>query len=182
MNQFNILAGMLGSSDGEAAEPDVAFFTLTPKTLRYGHGSEVFPLKNIARVGKYKVIETKFPLILIILLLLAGISLLFSGHGVLILLGLLCLVGAGFGIVNRMKPRKFAFGIETCSGARRYLVSSDQTFIDKVLNIVTSYFEQDQSVGTYINFEDRSIRVEGDVHGNVSSGDRPANHDQSDPK
>jgi hypothetical protein len=178
MNQFNILAGMLGSSDGEAAEPNVQYFTLTPKTLRYGHGSEVFPLKNIARVGKYKVIETKFPLILIILLLLAGLSLLFSGHGALIVLGLLCLAGAVFGIINRMKPRKFAFGIEACSGARRYLVSSDEAFIDKVLKVVTSYFEQEQSGGISINFEDRSISVAGDVHGNVSSGDKGSNYDK----
>ena len=82
------------------------------------------------------------------------------------------MAGAAYCVWHRMRPRRFAFGVEVASGASRYLLSQDEGFIDRVLVTVTSYFEKGQSGGTQVNFVDRSIHVLGDNYGDLTSGDR----------
>jgi hypothetical protein len=171
MAQKSFLNTVFGDAGEQPAEPKPSFLTLTPRTIQLGHGSEIYQLKNITRIGKYKVLEKQFPIIGIALLALVGLAaVIVSGTGPTIF-GLLLLLGAGYGIWSRMQPRTYAFGIEANSGTIRYLYAKDHAFIEEIVKTVTQYIETDQSTGMIINIEDRSINNTGFIGGSVQSGD-----------
>lgn len=171
MAKRNLLSNAFNESSEQSTDPHPTFLTLTPKTIRLGYGSEVFPLRNITRIGKYKVLEAKFPLFLVIVLALAGLGSLvtFSVPG--LLFAVLFLGGAGYGFWQRMQPKTFAFGFETNAGSIRHLHVQDEAFVTKVVEVVTSYIESEQEAGLVINVEDRSIKNVGFIGGHVQTGD-----------
>lgn len=171
MAQNSFFNAMFGDSGEQPVEPKPSFLTLTPRTIQLGHGSEIFQLKNLTRIGKYKVLEKQFPLFAIAVLGIVGLGLITVSGTVPTLLGLLVLAAAGYGIWSRMRPKTYAFGFETNSGTVRYLYAKDDAFIGQIVSKVTQYIETEQSSGVVINVEDRSIKNTGYIGGNVQSGD-----------
>lgn len=172
MSTKDLLSKALSGSAEKPAEPKVDFFTLTSKTIRYGHGSEVYPLKQVARFGKFKITESKIPLIVVIGLGIFGLYLLTHLSLSNVFFALPALAIAGYGIWQRLQPGRFALGIETASGSSRYLVSTDEAFIDEVLELMTRYIEEETVGNTRIvNFVDRSIRIKGNNFGTASTND-----------
>jgi hypothetical protein len=165
LNKNNLLSAALNTSGEQSVDPAPKFLTITPKTLQLGHGSEIFQIKNLTRVGKYKVIESKFPIILIIIVAMAGLGALVSMSKVGFIFGLLLLAIAAYGVWSRTQPGTFAFGFECNSGATRYLHTKDEQFIDKIVNIVSSYIEAEQTASVQINIEDRSVTNTGIING-----------------
>lgn len=173
MTQRNILAST-PSDEGQQVEPHPTFLTLSPRTIRLGHGSEIFPIHNLTRIGKYKVLEARFPLIGIILLGIIGSTLLavsaFYSSIPGAALGAFLLVCAAFGLWHRMRPKTFAFGFETNAGSVRYLYVKDEQFVGRIVEIVGKYIESEQNTGVIINVEDRSINNVGSIGGNAQTG------------
>jgi hypothetical protein len=164
---------LFSASNEKPAEEQPSFLTLTPHTIRFGHGSEVFQLRNLSRIGKYRVVETKVPLGAIAVSVVAGFALLLIGGAIPSLLGLGFLAGSGYGIWTWIQPRAYAFGLETDSGTTRYLKVRDEGFIDDIVNKVTEYMETKQTDGWVINIEDRSIHNTGEI-GSIATGDHYA--------
>lgn len=170
MKENNLLSSALRTNSEQPVDPHPRFFTITPKTIRLSGGSEIFPLRNVTRVGKYKIAEKQFPVIAIIFF--AGISI----SGFLIqesagmAAGVIFAFAAIYGIIKRMKPKTFAFGFECASGASRYLTTTDEKFIDKILLIVSQYMESDQEATLQINVQDRSITNLGTIVGDLKTG------------
>lgn len=164
----------LGGSGEQLAEPEPSFLTLTPRTIRLGHGSEVFQLSNVTRIGKYKVLEKQFPALIIAIALIAGLAFLVTTGAVSKLVGVALLLVAGYGLWSRMQPKTFAFGIEASSGTTRYLYTKDEAFIGKMVEVVTKYMEAEQSGGVTINIQDRSITnmPGGVITGGANTGDK----------
>lgn len=176
MTQKSLFNAVFGDSGEQPVEPKPSFLTLTPRTIQLGHGSEVFQLRNLTRIGKYKVLEKRFPILGIVFLAIIGLAII--GLGALIasgigptFFGILILFIAGYGIWSRIQPGTYAFGFETNSGTVRYLYAKDHDFIEKIVDVVTQYIESEQSGGMVINIEDRSIKNTGVIGGNVQSGD-----------
>lgn len=170
------IASMLGSN-AQLTDPSPSFITLTPATIVLGHGSEVFQLSNITRVGKYRHKSRNG--FLLVIAILTGLGALgcfqtamtsFHSNG-----------AAGFGVFLLiisalmfwlfMRPGLFAFGFECSSGSSRYIVTPDAKFIDKIVETVSEYMENKQSFGTQINIDNRTIE-RSVIHGSVNQGDK----------
>ena len=134
-----------GGTEEELVDPSPSFFTLTPRTIRLGHGNEVFPLSNIARVGKYKVTKWQFPLLFIVVAVIFGFGFLLAPGTLLKLLSVIPFAVAAYGIWHRSQPKTFAFGFESNSGTTRFLYTTDENFISQIIEKVTNYIESDQS-------------------------------------
>ena len=171
MSQQSNFSSLFNGSNEQSTDPNPTFLTLSPKTIRLGHGSEVFPIKNLTRIGKYKVLEKRFPLLLVIVLSIAGGVSFYSLTNEGMVFGGILLAIAAYGIWKRMQPKTFAFGFETNSGTVRYLYVKDEGFVAKIVDTVTKYIEFDQSSGVVINVEDRSISNVGYIGGNAQTGD-----------
>ena len=155
--------GSLLSPGGEPAEAKPTYFTVTPAAIRVGYGSEIFQLRNITRIGKYKVKSNKFGALLGTILV-GGPGLLWFGSALVShagggsALGGLVLLGiGGIFLWNFLKPGLFAFGFECNSGASRYFYTTDETFIDKIVQTVSEYMESKQKAGKIINIEQHTI-------------------------
>lgn len=171
MKVNSILSAAMNTSGEQSVESEPTFFTVTPNTIRVGHGSEIFQIKNITRIGKYKIAENKFPLILIIICLLAGLGSLATQSGVGVFFGICLLAVAGFGLWSRSRPGTYAFGFECNSGAARYFHTKDEKFIEEIVGVVSQYIESEQAASLQINVVDRSVVNTGIIGGNVQTGD-----------
>jgi len=182
MNRIASLVSDLTGGQAETIEPEVPFFTVTPRTIRFGHGAEVYALHNVTRIGKFKIVRARVPVLVIIVAAVSGLYFLNGFMYVSLsgaLLGLPLLAFAAYGLWTRLRRPHFAFGVQVSSGSTRFLSSRDEKFIDRVLTLVTSYLEGQQDAAYYINMEkveitrveDRSIRNTGTIIGNLQTGD-----------
>jgi hypothetical protein len=155
---------------------------LTPYSIHFG--SEIFPINNLSRVGQYKLLEEKFPIFLIVLLSLIGLALFSTGDAWAVILGIIPLGIAIYGITKRFVTRKYAFGFEMNSGRVIYAYSEDIDFIGRMMESVTKFIESEDRKGGVVidiitqhitnieNIEDRSITNTGFMGGDVISGDK----------
>ena len=161
------------------SEPDVPFFTITPRTIRFGHGSEVYPLRAVARIGKFRAVRWRMPMLVIAVLVLLSAPMLLSLSIANSAFGLPALIAAGWGLWTRLRPDHFVFGVQISSGGTRFLRSKDEQFIDRVIALVTSYLEESEHAVYQINMEnvqitrveDRSVHNSGAIFGSVQTGD-----------
>jgi uncharacterized protein DUF6232 len=182
MSRISSLVSDLTGGRAETVEPEVPFFTVTPRTIRFGHGAEVYALRNVTRIGKFEIARSRMPILVVVIAAIAGLYFLngfmyltFDG----LLLGLPLLAVAAYGLWTRLRRPRFAFGVQVSSGGTRFLSSKDEKFIDRVLALVTSYIEEQQDDVYHINMEkveitrveDRSIRNSGTIIGNLQTGD-----------
>lgn len=171
MKVNSVLSAAMNTNPEQPSEKAPSLLTLTPNTIQLGDKSEIFQLKNVTRVGKYKVLENKFSLALIVILGLGGLGCLVSGVGGIMVVGLILLAIAGFGVWNRMKPGTFAFGFESNSGTTRYLHTKDEKFIDDIIEIVLRYIESEQNAAVQINIDNHSVTNLGYI-GAVNTGNQ----------
>lgn len=175
-------SSLLGSNDVPAEEKP-SLLTLTPATIRLGFEStEIFQLSNITRIGKYKVKSNKVAyLVWAVLFGIPGIIVLsrgFSSGSEGVLFGSLVLMAiAGYFLWLFNKPGMFAFGFQCSSGTTRYLYTSDEKFIAKVIEVVSSYMEDRQKYTTQVNvdkrtiIDNRAVVNKGEMSGNITVGD-----------
>lgn len=169
------IPNFFGSLGEKSVEPHPTLLTLTPRTIQLGHGSEIFPISNLTRFGKYKVSESKTPLSVILVCFLIGLGALILGVQspslIGVIIGVIFLLVSAYGIHNRTRASTFAFGFETSSGATRYLYTKKADAIDKFLTTLTDYIESDQNGKIEFNFRDGSVHNYGVIGGNVTTGD-----------
>lgn len=169
------LASMLGSNT-QLTDPTPSFITLTPATIVLGHGSEVFQLCNITRIGKYRH-KSKNGFLLVIAIL-AGLGALgafqvavssFRSNGAAGV-GVFLLIISALMFWMFTRPGLFAFGFECSSGAARYVFTPDEKFIDDIVKVVSSYMEDKKSIGVQINIHNRTI-TQSQINAPVGIGD-----------
>lgn len=161
-----------------SADPRPEQFTISSHAVLLGRGNELFPLRNITRVGKY-YLKWEFPIIVIIGLILLGLILLQFGPisiigGQFTTYGVLMLVLAAFGVWQRKQPGTPVFGFECASGEVRYIRAKDERFIDEALGAVTKFLESGEKATYHFDFRDNSVtNIGGAISGTVATGDRP---------
>nr|VFK44049.1 MAG: hypothetical protein BECKSD772F_GA0070984_11651 [Candidatus Kentron sp. SD]VFK49859.1 MAG: hypothetical protein BECKSD772E_GA0070983_12611 [Candidatus Kentron sp. SD] len=179
--KFSTSNVLFGGTAEKPVEEEPSLLTITPRTIHLGYGSEVFQIKNLTRIGKYKIFKKQFPIRLIIILGFVGFIFLIlswlvmlQGAGLFFSFGSLFLSIAGYGVWKRMGLPRHAFCFETNSGTVRYIYvksSKHNYFIDEIVRAVTRYIESEQTSSMVINIEDRSITNTGIIGGNAQSGD-----------
>lgn len=181
MNLLSSGLSFLGNSEAVPFETESKYFTITSKTIRFGKGTEIYPLKNIVRFGKYVLPEPMIPAVVIILVFLVGLILLFSGNTGLFIVGMFLILFGAFGVWQRYRPPMLAFGLESSSSCERYIITRDENFVDKVVEKVASIIENEYPDVAYcisiqdatikeINIdkiENRSVKVGGNVTGDI---------------
>lgn len=121
-------------------------------------GSEFYPVRNIAHIGKYEV--KKKPIISIrIMAITIFLSLVFikSFSPIILLIALLIIT---FGIVERIKRNNYAFVLQTNAGSTQLFSSSSEVFVDKViLAIVEVINNKDKQKTVTINVKTKEISI-----------------------
>lgn len=181
-------SSLIGSFDS-SAEIKEPFFTFSKKTIRFNHGTVVYPVANLTKIGMYEVKENKMPLFIIIVLLVVAVAISLYGWVIaeektLTLFGILPFLIAIYGVFQRLKPGRFAFGIKTASGEERYIYSKEKKFISKVVTTLSDSLENPEADEKYAiniknasidkieatNIVDQSVKNEGFIGGSINTG------------
>ncbi len=187
MSKSKSFTGSFDSS-AEIKEP---FFTFSKKTIRFDHGTVVYPVANLTKIGMYEIKENKIPLFIIIVLLIVAVGIGLYGWVIaeekaLTLFGTPPFLIAIYGVFQRLKPGRFAFGIKTVSGEERYIYSTKKEFISKVVTTLSDSLENPETGEKYAiniknasidkieatNIIDQSVKNEGLVGGSITTGNK----------
>jgi hypothetical protein len=161
---------------------DQSVLQITERTVKYS--GQVYQLRNITQVGKYRVKQMRrFPAIVSILIGGAGIAIGSQRGGEPVGAGMI-----GFALILLLwsmifRKSKFVLMLETSSGSAELFASKNEVFIDQLISTISDVMEQQTEGTNIIAYTDKSKIVNNSIQkikGDAVAGDKFENiHDST---
>ncbi len=147
---------------------------ITEKTIKYS--GQVYQLKNITQVGKYKIRQKRWSIAFVTILIgVGGIAIMGQRGAEPLGAGII-----GFALVlflwNVFRKRKFLLRLETSSGNSELFTSKDEPFIDDLIANITEIMELEIEGTNIVAYTDKSKivnnTIQKQVKGDEVAGDK----------
>lgn len=158
-----LLNDLINQDDSKKVVENPRFIEFSKRTVRWG--DSIYQLKNITGFGVGEIPKQKLQILLVLGLVVGGIFLLAIGVGI-VLLG----IAAWILISHFSQTQKYGFILELNSGGTTSFVSSDRRFLGDIASAFFKLMEGDID-GLTVNWNDKSVKVYGEVKGAISTGD-----------
>ncbi|HBL14118.1 MAG TPA: hypothetical protein DD379_22550 [Cyanobacteria bacterium UBA11162] len=154
-----VLDGFLQTTENTTIEK-AEFIYITNKSVKYG--DDVYQFRNVTGFGIGEVKPKKIPILIILLLFIAGLIIMGFGASWGLLPFLMGIAAIGF---NIQQPKLYGLKLYLNSGESKIFITSDTIWLKKAVTNLYSFLEKAEE-GNYL-----SIQVGGSIEGNLVTGD-----------
>jgi Family of unknown function (DUF6232) len=177
-----LLNDLIKQDDSKKIVENPKFIEFSKRTIRFG--DSICQIRNVSGFGVGKIPKQKLNIFLMLGSLGIGIFLLCKGHelsgstlnGILgssffSITGII-LLGFGVSILGShfLQEQEYGFILELNSGGTISFVSYDKRFLGEIVSALYQLMEGDID-GLTVNWNDRSVKIYGDVKGPISTGE-----------
>ena len=162
-----LLNDLLKQDDGKKVVEDPKFIEFSRRTVRFG--DELYQLRNVTGFEVGKIPKDKFPTLIFLVLLLAGLALSVVGIGIILI------IIAGYMIYSHLNQvQKYGLILTFNSGRESSFISRDKIFLGNIVSALYQLMEGEID-GITINFQDRSVNIHAPFEGIAATGDNAQN-------
>lgn len=147
---------------------------ITKNTLKFGQS--VYQFKNVTGFTVGEIPKNKFPLLPVLVLTSVGTLTIALGFGLILVIIAIVMAVSFF-----MQTQYYGLSIFLNSGRELFFKSENRNFLLKIVSDMYQFMESQadgsvlidmSSSTTHYDNSNRSINVEGDLHGKASTGDQ----------
>lgn len=159
-----LISDLVKQDDSNKIIENPKFIEFSRRTVRFG--DSIYQLRNITGFQVGEIPKQKLSWLVVLGLIVVGFLLLAVVVGI-VLIG----IAVWMLISHFSQVQKYGFMLELNSGGKTYFVSSDKRFLGEIVSQLYKLMEGDVESLT-VNWDDRSVKVYGEVKGAISTGDR----------